>query len=77
LGLARRHTYQTGARLLFDSLSLPGRMAGYDRLCGMVMSGRLSERDEVAAACEALWAGVQEWAVQMGIVMEDSRRIPF
>jgi kanamycin nucleotidyltransferase len=77
LGLACRHQYRTGAELLADSLRLPGRMAGYDRLCGMVMSGQLSERAEVAAACESLWEGVAEWAAQRGITLEERNRIPF
>jgi kanamycin nucleotidyltransferase len=77
IGLFNRHTYSTGPRLLEESLALPYRPAGYDALCHLAMRGDLSYPDRMAELCEAFWAGVEQWAIEQGIVIEESSKIPF
>ncbi len=67
LGLAHRHCYTTGARLLEESLALPGRPDGYDGLCRRVMAGDLGDAGQTAADLERLWAGLGPWLTAMGI----------
>lgn len=77
IGLANRTPYTSGTKILRESLSLPGRPAGYDHLCRLVMDGTLADPDQVAAACDAFWAGVERWAATRGIAIDEPRRIPF
>jgi kanamycin nucleotidyltransferase len=77
LGLHRRRLYTSGGRVLAEALTLPDRPAGFDALCDLVMSGRLSDPGAVAAACEALWAGLAAWAEQHGYPIVSESRIPF
>ena len=77
IGLANRHCYTTGPRVLEESLLLPDRPVGYDRLCHVAMAGDLADAGRVTAACEAFWSGVEQWAVQHGLEIEEQRRIPF
>jgi len=77
IGLADRHLYTSGARLLEESLRISGRPAGYDDLCRLVMEGTLANSSQVVAACEAFWGGVERWSAARGIPLEEPRRIPF
>ena len=77
IGLANRHLYTTGARVLEESFALPRRPSGYDALCRMAMKGTLDAPDRIAEISEAFWVGVEEWAADRDIHIEESRRIPF
>lgn len=77
LGLARRHLYGTGARVLAESLSLADPPEGHECLCRLVLLGRLADPGEVGAACDALWQGVSRWAPVQGLAFVEERRIPF
>jgi kanamycin nucleotidyltransferase len=71
IGLANRQLYSTSAKIFSESLKLDGRPAGYDDLCRLVMSGALSEPERILSACEAFWAGVNQWAQENGIRLVD------
>lgn len=71
IGLANRHLYTTPTMAFEESLAQPGRPAGYDQLCRIVMSGHLADAQRVADATEALWSGVERWASERGIVLEE------
>ncbi len=71
LGLANHHMYSTSARIFSESLELGGRPEGYDELCQMVISGNLSEPEQVLAACDVFWAGVNRWAQENGFRLVD------
>jgi len=77
LGLAHRFTYFTSSTMLEQSLHLPSRPAGYDKLCALVMGGYLADGFAVADACEAFWNGVEQWAAERMLILEEPRRIPF
>jgi len=77
IGLANRHCYSAGQRVLEESLTLPGRPSGYDALCHMAMKGDLADPNRIAENCEAFWAGVERWAAERGIRIEEPRKIPF
>jgi kanamycin nucleotidyltransferase len=62
LGLAHRHLYGSSSRLFPESLTLPHRPDGYDRLCRMVMSGELSDATRVADTSDTFWLGIESWA---------------
>ncbi len=72
IGLANRYLYTTSARIFPESLELDGRPDGYDDLCRLVMNGTLSDPDQLLAACECFWQGVEKWAQEKGIrLVED------
>jgi kanamycin nucleotidyltransferase len=77
IGLANRYFYSTGARVVEESLLLHGRPPGYDDLCQMAMRGDLGDPDRIAQVCEAFWAGVEKWAAERGIRIDEPRKIPF
>lgn len=77
IGLANRRCYSSGTHVLEESLTLPGRPAGYDALCRMAMRGELSDPDRIAQACEVFWSGVERWASEQGLWIKERRRIPF
>jgi kanamycin nucleotidyltransferase len=70
LGLAHRHLYTTSTHMFEESLTLPGRPDGYDRLCRMVMAGDLADAARIADAADAFWSGVERWAGERGIQIE-------
>jgi kanamycin nucleotidyltransferase len=70
LGLAHRHLYTTSTRMFEESLALPGRPEGYDILCRMVMAGDLADAARIADASDAFWSGVERWAGERGIQIE-------
>jgi kanamycin nucleotidyltransferase len=71
IGLANRHLYTTTTKAFEESLALPGGPDGYDRLCRMVMSGDLADAQQAIDAAEALWSGVERWASERAIVLEE------
>jgi kanamycin nucleotidyltransferase len=77
IGLAQRHFYSTGRRVLEESLTLPNRPPGYEALCHMAIQGTLSDFNLIAERCELFWAGMAQWAVEQGLQIEETRRIPF
>jgi kanamycin nucleotidyltransferase len=77
IGLANRHCYSSGPRVLEESLTLPDRPAGYDTLCRIVMNGELSDPERIAGDCECFWSGVEQWAAERNIRIEEPRKIPF
>lgn len=77
IGLAHRHFYSTGRRVLEESLTLPNRPPGYDPLCLMAIRGTLSDFNLIAERCEQFWAGLEQWAVEQGLQIAETQRIPF
>jgi kanamycin nucleotidyltransferase len=67
LGLAYRKPYSTGMRLLEESLHLPELPKGYERLCNLVMAGRLADPEEIRQAMEETWQGTIDWERERGI----------
>jgi kanamycin nucleotidyltransferase len=70
LGLAHRHLYTTSTRMFEESLTLPGRPGGYDILCQLVMAGDLTDAARIADASDAFWSGVERWARERDIQIE-------
>jgi len=71
LGLANRHLYMTSTHIFEESLALPGRPDGYDALCRTVMEGELVDAAQIADACDNFWSGVERWAQERGIQIEE------
>lgn len=69
LGLAYRKTYSTGTRQLEESLQMPDLPKGYERLCNLVMAGRLADPEEIRQAMEETWKGMIDWEKGKGIAL--------
>lgn len=69
IALVYRKTYTTGMKLLEESLQMPDLPKGYERLCRLVMAGRLSDPIEIREAMEETWRGMIEWEKKNGIAM--------
>lgn len=76
IGLHNQKRYSTGAMVLPESLELPERPAGFDKVARLVMSGNLSDPSELLSACEDFWSGLTEWAVEHNYTIH-TKRIPF
>lgn len=77
VGLHNRHLYTTGAQVLPEALALPDRPRGFDSVARLVMSGDLADPPAVAAACEAFWSGLEDWAAEHGYTIHAQQRMPF
>jgi kanamycin nucleotidyltransferase len=77
LGMAHRHLYTTGAKMLEESLALASRPHGYDELCQMVMGGRLHETIAVAATVDRFWQGLGPWTEAQEIDLTAWQQWPF
>jgi hypothetical protein len=64
-------------RVLAESLALADPPQGHEKLCHLVLQGRLNDSGEVGEACDALWQGVRPWAAAHGLTFVEERRIPF
>ncbi|MCX7844567.1 MAG: nucleotidyltransferase [Candidatus Bipolaricaulota bacterium] len=73
VGLANRHVYRSASKMLADSLGLPERPSGYDRLCALVQAGKLDSPQGVGEACEGFWCGVSAWAAARGLPLPPLR----
>ena len=67
IGLVHRKTYSTGTRQLEESLQMPDIPGGYERLCRLVMTGRLADPKEIGQAMEETWTGLLDWEKEKGI----------
>lgn len=72
IGLANRHLYASASRMFADSLTLPNRPAGYDELCQTMLSGALSEPEKLIELANQFWEGVEVWAQEWGIEIEQA-----
>jgi kanamycin nucleotidyltransferase len=77
IGLANRYLYHHSMHMFEESLNLPGRPAGYDELCQMVMKGDLSDSARISQDCENFWVGVEAWTKERGIRIYNLDKIPF
>ena len=77
IGLAHQKCYTTSSHMLEESLTMADRPAGYDALCNLVMSGDLRDPNQISQVCEVFWLGVEQWAAEKGIEIEEKRKIPF
>jgi kanamycin nucleotidyltransferase len=71
VGLAQRHLYHGSANLFEEALTLPDAPQGFPALCRRVMSGRLSSPRTIVREVDELWAGIEAWASERSIVLED------
>jgi len=72
IGLDNRFIFPSGGAMLITSLTLDNRPPGYDALCRLVMSGRLSEPAKLYQICEEFWQGVNSWSITKGIRLVDN-----
>jgi kanamycin nucleotidyltransferase len=71
IGLANRHLYTSASHFFEESLALPDRPEGYDALCRLVMAGDLGDPARIADASDAFWSGVERWAAERGLQIEE------
>ena len=71
VGLGSRYQYSGAPRFLEESLALPGPPSGHDQLCRLVMAGDLGNPGRVADACDGFWSGIEQWAKERGISIEE------
>ncbi len=70
IGLAHRRTYPSATTAWSDALALPDRIPGYDALAALASAGAVHDPSRVFDTCERFWAGVAEWGVARGLVIE-------
>lgn len=77
LGLHHRKLYTTGSKVIPESLVLPQRPEGYDKIAELVLSGQLSDFERLIVVSEHFWSGLVKWADIHGYAMDAAERIPF
>jgi len=77
IGLHNRKLYSTGSLVLPEALALPERPEGYDAVAELVLSGSLTDSDQLIMHCENFWQGLHAWAAEHGYAIHSAERIPF
>ncbi|MGN7456353.1 kanamycin nucleotidyltransferase C-terminal domain-containing protein [Paenibacillus pasadenensis] len=67
IGLANRRPFTTRVRTLREAAALPSQPDGFAELAALSESGRLQHADELHAACERLWSGLNRWFEELGL----------
>jgi len=77
VGLANRHCYTTGTRVISEAVALPDLPDGFRELGQVVLTGDLRDGEQLGAASERLWRGLNIWAQDHGYQIISQERIPF
>jgi kanamycin nucleotidyltransferase len=77
VGLANRHCYTTGTRVISEAVALQDLPDGFRELGQVVLTGDLRDGEQLGAACERLWRGLNIWAGGHGYRIISPQRIPF
>lgn len=77
LGLHNKHYFTTAAQVLPEALLFSNRPCGFDKLCGLVMSGHLYDSKMIFNACENFWNGLLVWSKKNGYSIRYSNCVPF
>ncbi len=77
VGLANRQCYTTGTRVISEAVALPDLPDGFCELGQVILTGDLRDRQQLGAACERLWQGLNLWAEGHGYQLISQERIPF
>ncbi|MFL5667203.1 MAG: kanamycin nucleotidyltransferase C-terminal domain-containing protein [Ktedonobacteraceae bacterium] len=77
LGLANRHCYTTGTRLIPEAIALSDLPDGFSELGQVILTGDLRDGQQLGATCERLWQGINLWAQGHGYQFISPERIPF
>jgi kanamycin nucleotidyltransferase len=70
IGLAHKKCYSTRALLLQESLGFENRPDGFEKLCQIVMEGKLSDFDTITITLETFWVGLVKWAEENSFNLE-------
>jgi kanamycin nucleotidyltransferase len=77
VGLANRQCYTTGTRVISEAIALPDLPDGFRELGQVILMGDLRNEQQLGAACEHLWQGLNLWAQGHGYRFISPERIPF
>ncbi len=77
VGLANRQCYTTGTQVLPEAMALPDLPDGFRELGQMILVGDLRDGQQLVAACERLWQGLNIWAERHEYQPLSPERIPF
>lgn len=66
VGLANRHCYTTGTRVISEAIALPDLPDGFRELGQVILTGDVRDGQQLQAACEHLWQGINIWAQAHG-----------
>jgi kanamycin nucleotidyltransferase len=77
VGLANRHCYTTGTRVISEAMALPDLPDGFRELGQMILTWDLRDGQQLGAACECLWQGINIWAQGHEYQFISPERIPF
>ncbi|MEY9976351.1 ANT(4')-I family aminoglycoside nucleotidyltransferase [Lysinibacillus sp. RC79] len=77
LGLHNKQFFTTSAQVLPEALSFTNKPEGYEVLCELVMSGNLSDPQQIFEICENYWDSLLKWSAQHGYNIECSTVIPW
>ncbi|MGE8038098.1 ANT(4')-I family aminoglycoside nucleotidyltransferase [Lysinibacillus sp. NPDC093692] len=77
LGLHNKQFFTTSAQVLPEALSFADKPEGFEVLCELMMSGNLSDPQQIIGICENYWDSLLEWYSSHGYQIECSKVIPW
>jgi kanamycin nucleotidyltransferase len=76
-GLANRQCYTTETRVISEAVALPDLPDGFRELGQVILTGDFRDRQQLGAACERLWHGLNLWMQDHSYQFISPERIPF
>ncbi len=77
LGLHNKQFFTTSSQILPEALSFSDKPEGYEVLCELVMSGNLTDPQQIIVMCDNYWGSLLKWSAQHGYQIECSTVIPW
>ncbi|MFJ8091014.1 ANT(4')-I family aminoglycoside nucleotidyltransferase [Lysinibacillus sp. NPDC095746] len=77
LGLHHKRYFTTSAQVLPEALAFTDQPEGFDVLCELVMSGQLSNPQQIITVCENFWHALLTWSTLHGYSIACSAVIPW
>jgi kanamycin nucleotidyltransferase len=77
VGLHHRQCYTTSAQVLPEALAMDDQPHGLKALAEMVMTGNLTNPQQIIAACENFWQTLLQWTAEKGYQIKCSKEIPW
>jgi len=72
VGLANRTLYSSASRMYAEALALPNQPAGYQAVCQMVTTGKLSDPERIVETASTFWGGVEDWTKSEGFRIQST-----
>lgn len=77
VGLHHQRCYTTSAQVLSEAQTYTDKPKEFASLCELVMTGNLSNPQQIMLVCEGFWDSLVSWSTRHGYMINVSQEIPW